>query len=72
MLKTHAKLEVKIGERVYELHLPADSPLGEAHDALYQMRNFIINKIIEAQNVDKPKEPDLVPPEFPPTDVAQG
>lgn len=64
MLKTHAKLEVKIGERVYELHLPADSPLGEAHDALYQMRNFIVGKIMEAQKSDAPKEPEQVPPDL--------
>ena len=58
MLKQSAMLEVKIGERVYQLSLPTDSPLGEVHDALYKMRSFVIDKIVEAQKVDeKKKEP---------------
>lgn len=56
MLKTQAQLEVKIGERVYQLNLPSDAPLGEAHDALFQMRSYVIGKINEAQKVDAPKE----------------
>ena len=56
MLKSSAVLEVKIGERVYTLSLPNDAPLGEAHDALYQMRSFIIERINAAQQADKPKE----------------
>jgi len=58
MLKQSAMLEVKIGDRVYQLHLPSDAPLGEAHDAIFQMRSFIIAKINEAQKVDAPKEPE--------------
>lgn len=56
MLKTHAQLEVKIGERIYQLNLPSDAPLGEAHDALFQMRSYVISKINEAQQADKVKE----------------
>jgi hypothetical protein len=56
MLKTNAQLEIKIGERVYQLNLPSDAPLGEAHDALFQMRSFVISKINEAQQADKEKE----------------
>lgn len=56
MLKQSAMLEVKIGERVYQLHLPSDAPLGEVHDALFQMRSFVVGKINEAQNLDNPKE----------------
>lgn len=58
MLKQHATLEVKIGERVYQLHLPSDAPLGEAHDALFKMRSYVIEKILEAQKLDSPKEPE--------------
>lgn len=56
MLKTNATLEVKIGERVYTLNLPSESPLGEVHDALFQMRSYVIGKINEAHKADAPKE----------------
>lgn len=58
MLKQSAMLEVKIGERVYQLNLPSDAPLGEAHDAIFQMRSFIIAKINDSQKLDAPKEPE--------------
>ncbi len=58
MLKTQAQLEVKINDRLYQLNLPSDAPLGEAHDALFQMRSFVISKINEAQKADTPKEPE--------------
>jgi hypothetical protein len=66
MLKQSAQLEVKIGERVYQLNLPSESPLGEVHDALFQMRSFVINKINEAQKLDAPKE--IVSGDLPVTD----
>lgn len=56
MLKSSAMLEVKIGERLYQLNLPLDAPLGEAHDALFQMRSYVVQKINEAQKIDAPKE----------------
>ena len=56
MLKQSAMLEVKIGDRVYQLHLPSDAPLGEAHDAIFQMRSYVIAKINEAQKADAPKD----------------
>jgi len=56
MLKTQTILEVKIGERVYTLQLDPQSPLGEAYDAVTQMRGYIIDKIVEENNKSKPKE----------------
>jgi len=56
MLKTNAQLEVKIGERVYTLNLPSESPLGEVHDALFRMRSYVVDKINEAIKADKKKE----------------
>lgn len=56
MIKTQLKLEVKTGENVYQFSLPENAPLGEVHDALFQMRTFIISKINEAQKADAPKE----------------
>ena len=63
MLKTNAQLEVKIGERVYTLNLPSESPLGEVHDALFRMRSYVIEKINEAAKVDAPKETEEKPQE---------
>lgn len=56
MLKTQTILEVKIGERIYTLHLDPQSPLGEAYDAVTQMRGYIIDKIVEENEKSKPKE----------------
>ncbi len=58
MLKQATMLETKIGERIYQFHLPSDAPLGEVHDALFQIRSFVVAKINEAQKVDEKKEPD--------------
>ena len=56
MLKQAAMLEVKINDRVYQLHLPADAPLGEVHDALFQLRSYVVERINEAVKKDAPKE----------------
>jgi len=58
MLKQQSIIEIKKGERVYQLVLAMDSPLGEVHDVLYQMRSYIIERINEAYNQDKIKEKD--------------
>ncbi len=60
MLKTHAQLEVKIGERLYQLNLPSDAPLGEVFDAIFQMRSYVVERINAAQESDKPKEQEPV------------
>ena len=36
MIKTVAKLEVKIGDRFYQFFCDADSPLGEVKESLFQ------------------------------------
>ena len=73
MLKQSAMLEVKIGDRIYHFHLPSDAPLGEAHDALFQMRSFVVAKINEAQKMDEPKVPEVPKTDLPVTDeVKQG
>lgn len=59
MLKQNAVLEVKIGDNVYQFHLPSSAGLGEVHDALFQMRSFVIDKINDALKADQPKTPDL-------------
>ena len=57
MIKTKSVLEVKIGERVYSLECSPDSPLGETHDALCQMRLFVVQRIAD---LDKQKEESKV------------
>ncbi len=56
MLKQSAQLEIKIGERVYQLNLPSEAPLGEVFDALFQMRSYIVGRINDAQKSDEKKE----------------
>ena len=56
MLNNIAKLEVKMGERVYQLFCEVDSPIGEVHDALSQMKIYIINKMKNLESSPKPEE----------------
>jgi len=51
-----ASLEVIREDRIYSLTLPHNAPIGELHDVLFQMRSFVIEKINEAINADKPKQ----------------
>lgn len=55
MIKNKTILEVKTGDRDYQLTLDPVSPLGEIFDALSQMQSFIIQKINESQ----PKKEDV-------------
>lgn len=49
-------MEVKIGDRLYELSCDTDSPLGELHDALCSMKAHVVNLIVEHQKNEQPKE----------------
>jgi hypothetical protein len=53
MINSRTILEHKIGERVYQFFCDPNSPLGELHDALIIMRNFVIQKM---QEIDQKKE----------------
>lgn len=54
-VKGQTILEQKIGERVFQLLLEPQSPLGEVFDALCHMKSFIIQKMQEAnKHEDKP------------------
>jgi len=57
MLKQTAILEVVRQDRVYTMILPNNAPLGELHDVIFQMRSFVVDKINESINAEKPKEP---------------
>ena len=64
MIKSYAVLEVKRGEkgeRVYQIHLPSDAPLGELHDVIHEMKMFTVKTMMERAQLevtepDEPKE----------------
>lgn len=56
MLKTLTKLEHKVGDRIYYFFCENDSPLGECHDALVKFKDFVIQKIQEVNESQKPRE----------------
>jgi hypothetical protein len=53
MFKQISVGEVKIGERTYSLLCDPQSPLGELHDALMQMKGHVVERMIEAHRVEK-------------------
>jgi hypothetical protein len=61
MLKQTVILEVVKQDRVYTMILPNNAPLGELHDVIFQMRSFVIEKINESINAEKPKEVQETP-----------
>lgn len=56
MIKQMTVMEVKINDRTYQFQCSPDSPLGEIHDALYQMRSKVIELMMEQ---DKKKETEV-------------
>lgn len=53
MLRNQSILEVKAGERLYQLELAPDSPLGEVHDVLCQMKFYILERMNAQQKIDQ-------------------
>jgi hypothetical protein len=53
MIKQKTVLEVVVGERKYELLCGADSPLGDLHDALMQMKGYCIERMVKAHEEEK-------------------
>lgn len=62
MIKNQTILEIKKNDRIYQLSLSADSPLGEVFDVLTEMRGFVIDRIREASvtEVVKTDQPDQI------------
>lgn len=44
------KLEIKIEERNYQFVCEPDSGLGEVFDVLSRMRNYILQRMVDAEN----------------------
>lgn len=60
MIKTQAILEIKRGERIYQFLLPADSPLGEVHDVIHEMKMEVVKMISERAKAEvKEPEPEV-------------
>jgi hypothetical protein len=47
MNESKTVLKIEKDQRLYELHLSNDSPLGEVFDVLTEMRAYILNKMKE-------------------------
>lgn len=55
MLKNKTILEVKMGERIYSLECAPESPLGELHDVLCNMKGYVIQKMKDAADAQEAK-----------------
>jgi hypothetical protein len=57
-LKNRTYLEVKIDNRIYALECDSSSSLGAVHDALAQMKAYIVERInTQSDNEKKAEEP---------------
>ena len=73
MLKSKSVLEVEISDKKYQLYCESDSPLGNLHDALMQMKGWCVDRMVKAQNeeeaasqeLQKKEEPEEVKEESP-------
>ena len=75
MLNAKVVMEVKKGEkgeRVYQFMLDNDSPLGEVHDALHEMKVFVVERINEYNLKEKEAQAAKVqqPPKV--VDITEG
>lgn len=58
MISNITKMEIKIGERVYQFLCDCNSPLGEVHDALAFMKSHVIAKMKEAEQPPCSESPE--------------
>jgi hypothetical protein len=60
MISNKSQLEVKKNDRLYQLTCDPTSPLGELHDVLVEMRNHVIQVMIDRKEheelANKPQE----------------
>lgn len=48
MKKTLTSIEIKVGERLYQMLVQSDAPLGELHDVLFQMKAHVLQLMNQA------------------------
>lgn len=72
MLNAKLVMEVKKGERVYQFMLANESPLGEVHDVLHEMKMFVMERLNEYSQ--KEKEAQAAKAQQPPkvVDITEG
>jgi len=56
MIKSVTKIEVKSGDKIYQFICDNDASLGAVHDVLHVMKNFVVKKIVEADEQESKKE----------------
>ncbi len=56
-LNTKTFLQVTKGERIYSFECNSDSPLGEIHDVLLEMKGYVVQRASDAHEQDKPVTP---------------
>lgn len=60
MIKNKSTLEMKIGEKIYQLLVDADSPIEDVHSALVQMRYFVQGLFPKPEaKPEEPKAPEV-------------
>lgn len=52
-IKRRTVLEVTINDRRYSLYLEADSPLGEAHDAVMAIKGFLVERMVQEYRAEQ-------------------
>ncbi len=53
MLKQFTALEHKVGDHVYHFMCAPDSPLGEIHDALTIMKDYVVQRIQDQHKLEE-------------------
>jgi hypothetical protein len=56
MLKQKTILEIVKDEKTFQFHCDPDSKLGEIYDVLHAMKDYVVKRILEAEEQQKPKE----------------
>ena len=55
-LRNKTVLEVRVEGRIYSIECNAESPLGEVHDALTQMKAYVVDRINAQCDKEKKSE----------------
>jgi len=56
MIQNKIQLEIKKGERSYQLNISPDSPLGELYDVLSEMRGYVYTRLKEVEEASKAQD----------------
>lgn len=68
MLKQKLVIEVKRVDRLYSLEIPSGCSLGEVHDVIFEMKQFVLDQMNQVHMAEKTKEQ----PQQAPVESVQG